>query len=194
MTAPQPRKGPGFKLLVSTSDFGWAVNTMTRMVDYPPGGELQMTGEWAPLNALIALGRTDRVAFENLLADAEKARAQRPTTRRVDSVRNNMRLGRVRMRKVVEIAALRLGRRLTLEEVTNLTRATRARWAETRAKVFKDTEGLLWDARLEAQRKAWQDYDDQLNRDLADLRKQAGRTRAHTRVALSAKTTSQVNS
>lgn len=158
-------------LLIEAPNYAALVREITRIIETWDTHPMAYGGKLACLNALIDVGLHSRDAFERLVTLVEDKRKLLPQVRRVDYQRTLMQERRARMSKAVELHEARHGVLRGAARMAEM-QAIQQRWADARHTFLQSKGEMSWDQRNEAIKEFWATIDRNLDKNLADARKE----------------------
>lgn len=154
-------------LLIASSTYSALAQEMTRIVE-GAAPDVAYDADLIPLNALVALGRQDRNAFERLLDLVEEKRKEDPKTAKVDYQRDLMRTRRQRMAKALLMHEARSGALRGAARKAEMA-SIRERWTRAKAQFIVDRDASSAKERAQATQDFWAMVDRQLDANIANL-------------------------
>lgn len=157
--------------LIEAPNYASLINEMTKIIETWDTHPMVYGGKLTCLNALIDIGLQDRAAFERVIQLVEDKRKLLPKLRRVDYQRELMRERRGRIAKALELHEMLHGplrgaaRMAKMQEIQQ-------RWAEAKDKFMEPKGKLNFDQKNAATREFWATIDRNLDKNLADARRE----------------------
>ena len=158
-------------LLIDADDYSARVQELTRSLETPKEA-VSYTGSMACLNALLAIGKDDRNAFERVVRLIEAKRKENPKMAKRDYQRDIMRDRRKRMAKAILLHEARSGPLRGAARAAEMA-SIRTRWTRAKAEFIVDREASSAQERREATAAFWAMVDRQLDANVANLHKTA---------------------
>lgn len=166
-----PRVVEAVNHLIEAANYTTLINEMTRIIETWDTHPMVYGGQLTCLNAMIDVGLQNRDAFERLVKLIEEKRKLHPRVKRGDYQRDLMRDRRARMAKALELHELQFGPlrgAARMQEMQNI----QGRWGKARAKFLATKGEMSWHQRNEAVQEFWASIDRNLDKNLADARKE----------------------
>lgn len=157
--------------LIEAPNYAALINEMTKIIETWETHPMVYGGKLTCLNALIDVGLQDREAFERVVKLIEEKRKLFPKIRRVDYQRDLMRERRARMAKALELHEAIHGPLRGAARMAQM-QAIQERWAKARDAHMATKGDMSFEQRNEAIREFWNHIDRNLDKNLADARKE----------------------
>jgi hypothetical protein len=157
--------------LIEAPNYAALINEITKIIETWDTHPMVYGGKLTCLNALIDVGLQNREAFERVVKLIEEKRRLLPKIRRVDYQRDLMRERRARMAKALELHEALHGQLRGAARMAQM-QAIQDRWAKARDNFLAGKGEMNFTQRNDAIREFWEGIDRNLDKNLADARKE----------------------